>query len=297
MDLLHYRACMRFAPTIPTAFLLACGALALGAPAGAADPPQRLVSFNVCADQLTVVLADPGQVAALSPYATDPALSSVADKARAFARTGWSAESIVPLNPDLVLVGPSDRSLTQRMLRDLGFRLAEVALINDIDGALAQIRQVAALVGHPERAAALEADIAAARSRLAQARRSATATALLVGHGGYTVGPTSLASVLMAEAGLRPPPGAPSGYGGYVPLEALIALRPDYLVMADLNEAADGQGAVYLTHPALRALYPPARRIALPNRYTLCGGPSLVAAFDYLTDVVTRRAARRQTLK
>ena len=30
------------------------------------------------------------------------------------------------------------------------------------------------------------------------------------------------------------------------------------------------------------ALYPPERRIALPTRFTMCGGPALVAAFDYL---------------
>ena len=57
-------------------------------------------------------------------------------------------------------------------------------------------------------------------------------------------------------------------------------------------ELPDGQGAVYLTHPALRELYPPARRVLLPSRYTLCGGPSLIAAFDYLAEVVTRLAAK-----
>ena len=76
-----------------------------------------------------------------------------------------------------------------------------------------------------------------------------------------------------------------------MPLEKLIELQPDYLVMASLIEQPDGQGALYLTHPALRALYPPARRIVLPSRFTLCAGPSLIAAFDYLTEVVTRLAA------
>ena len=71
-----------------------------------------------------------------------------------------------------------------------------------------------------------------------------------------------------------------------MPLEQLITLRPDYLVMASAIETPDSQGALYLTHPALRALYPPERRIVLPTRYTLCGGASLVAALDYLTGVV-----------
>src|SRR5262244_750805 len=49
-----------------------------------AQPPSRVVSFNICTDQLVVALADPGQIAGLSPYATDPTLSAVADQARAF---------------------------------------------------------------------------------------------------------------------------------------------------------------------------------------------------------------------
>jgi len=253
----------------------------------AADPPRRVVSFNVCADQLVVALAEPGQIAALSPHATNEVLSTVIDKARAYPRTGWTAESVVPFAPDLVLLGYSwDRSPTMQMMRALGLRLAPIGLVNDIDGALTQIHEVAALLGHPERATVLLDEIAAARARLADARRSMSSTALLVAQGGYTVGPTSLAAALMAEAGLRPPAGAPSGYGGFVPLEQLITLRPDYLVMASAIETPDSQGALYLTHPALRALYPPERRIVLPTRYTLCGGASLVAALDYLTGVV-----------
>src|SRR5882724_11076727 len=90
------------------ALMLACAMAAAGAPAKA-DPPRRVVSFNVCADQLVVALADPAQVAGLSPYATDSTLSAVAAEARAYRRIQWHAESVVPLDPDLVLVGPRDR--------------------------------------------------------------------------------------------------------------------------------------------------------------------------------------------
>jgi len=263
-------------------------------PSHAAEPPRHVVSFNVCADQLVVALADPAQIAALSPHATNEVLSTVTEKARAFPRTGWTAESVVPFEPDLVLMGYSwDRSPTLQMMRALGLRLAPIGLVDDFDGGLAQIHDVAALLGRPERGEALTADIAAARRRLANARQPTPSTALLVAQGGYTVGPTSLAAALMKEAGLMPPAGAPSGYGGYVPLEKLMTLRPDYLVMASPIETPDSQGALYLTHPALRALYPPERRIILPTRYTLCGGPSLVAGLDYMTEVVTRLSTPR----
>jgi iron complex transport system substrate-binding protein len=195
-------------------------------------------------------------------------------------------------NPDLVLVGFQwERSLTQQILRVLGFRLHSVDVVADLAQAYAQIRDVAELLGHPERGEALIARIEAARARLAAVRPRAT-TALLVGNGGYTAGPKSLAAALMEEAGLAPPAGALSGYGGYVPLERLIVLRPDYLVLASAIEQPDAQGALYLTHPALRALYPDDRRIILPARYTLCGGPSLLAALDYLTGIAQRIARR-----
>ena len=258
----------------------------------AANPPRRVVSFNVCADQLVVALADPEQIVGLSPYAADPEVSVVADKARGFHRVGRQAESVVPLHPDLVLVGAHEGPITQRLLVSLGLRLEPVDLVNDIAGAREQVRAVAALLGHPERGEALVGDIDAASRRLADAPRPQSSSALLVGYGGYTDGPSSLAGALLKEARLDRPAGAPAGYGGYVPLERLLMLRPDYLVMSSAIETPDAQGYLFLTHPALRALYPPERRIVLPTRYTLCGGPALVAALDHLTGVVTRLSGR-----
>ena len=56
-----------------------------------ADSPSRVVSFNLCADQLVVALADSNQIAALSPYAQDRHLSVVAERARALTMLDWSA--------------------------------------------------------------------------------------------------------------------------------------------------------------------------------------------------------------
>jgi iron complex transport system substrate-binding protein len=261
--------------------------------APAAEPPRRVVSYNACADQFLLALADPDQIAALSPYAIDPTVSVLADKARAFKRIDFQAESVIPLDPDLVLVGPQFGLVTRPILRALGFRVVAVDVVNDLAAARAQIRAVAELLGHPERGEAMVTELDAALARLAAAPHPPPSTALLVENGGYTIGPESLAATLMAQAGFTPPPGAPSGFGGIVPLEKLVALRPDFLVMSSVLDQANGQGALYLTHPALRALYPPDRRILLPARYTLCGGPSLVAALDYLTTVVSRLVVDR----
>ena len=264
-----------------------CMALCAGT-AHAADAPKRVLSFNLCADQLVVALADPEQIAGLSPYAADPSLSVVADKARDFRKVDWQAESTILLQPDLVLVGPNDRSVTRRMLVSQGLRVEETPFVSDLDSARKQIRDMAALLGHPDRGEKLIADLERARQRLVAVARKDGKTALVVERGGYTQGPASLAATLLAEAGLQPPVGAPAGYGGFIPLEKFLILKPDLVFLKDPPNAATDQGAMFLVHPALRDLYPPERRVALPTRYTMCGGPALVAAFDYMADEMGR---------
>src|SRR6476469_7120150 len=263
--------------------------------ASAAELPRRVVSFNQCGDQLVLALADPEQIAGLSPYAADPSLSAVAEKARDFPRLDWQAESTIALQPDLVLIGQNDRPVTKHILRAQGLRMYEIALISDLDAARRQITEVAAMLGHPQRGEKLLADLDAARARLHAAPKPPFHTALLVNRGGYTAGEHSLAAALLAEAGLKPPPGAPPGYGGYVPLEKLLMLRPDAIVLNNLPSESD-QGSYNLSHPALAALYPPERRIVLPPRYTICGGAALIEAFDYLSALLTRLAAQSPTM-
>ena len=257
------------------------------APAARADDaPRRVGSFNLCADQLLVSLDVPVQIAGLSPLAADPHSSVVAQRAAAFPRLDWQAESTIALSPDLVLVGPWDRSATRRLLASFGQRVEVVDLVDTVDAARKKILQFAALVGHPERGEAMAAALDAARARVAKATTVAGSTVLAVERGGYAAGPDSLVAALLGEAGLRPPPGAPPGLGGFVSLEALLVMRPDLLVLKDAPASASDQGSLFLTHPALRAMYPPNRRIDIPTRYALCGGPALIEALDYLAGVL-----------
>jgi len=254
--------------------------------AQAADAPHRVVSFNLCADQLVLALSDPEQVAGLSPYAADSFLSVMAERAKNFPRLDWQAESVIPLKPDLVLVGPWDRPVTRRMLNSLGYRIAEIDVVTDIDAARKQILEVAALLGHPERGVAMVQVLDAERRRMA-AEHVRSGTALVLERGGFASGSQTIAAALMAEAGMHSPQGAPS-MGSFLPLEKLLMLKPDYVVLKDPPREPTDQGALYLTHPALRAAYPPEKRLALPARYSMCGGPALIEAMRYLEGQLKR---------
>jgi iron complex transport system substrate-binding protein len=273
---------------IITSFVAAALAMLVQGTATAA--PTRIVSINMCADELLLALADPGQIVALSPYATDPTLSFMADQAAKFRHDAAEAETVVDLHPDLVLSGRFTKRATREMLTRLGYRLELLDAPRSIDQSIAQIRDVAAMVGHPERGAALIGKIAAARkAALAAAKGRPHPTAALYQRRGYVTGGDTLTAELLSIAGFAYDGGALAGKtGGFVPLEKLVVGRPDYIVVASADPHAVDQGTALLSHPALATLYPPSRRIVLPEKLTVCGGPSLPAALDWLTRAAGR---------
>lgn len=262
-------------------------------PARADGSPRRIVSFNLCADQLLLALADPAQIAGLSPYAVNPLLSAMTEKAAAFPRLDWDAESVVNLAPDLVLSGPSNRPI-HAMLNAMGIRVVDVELVRNLAEARRQAIELGKLVGHPERGEALARQLADAEARLAAAALKPPLTAQVIQREGYREGPASLASGMLSVAGLRTPDHAGAGtggfmsaeQGGFVSLEHLLVGGPDVLVLQDPPAEASDQGALFITHPALLAKYGANRRIDLPERYTLCGGPPLLQGLDYLTKAI-----------
>lgn len=280
---------------MPTAFLRVAGVIALfvAATAGAAAAgPSRIVSINLCADELLVALADPGQVAALSITATDPRLSYVAEAAMAYRHDAAEAETVVEIDPDLVLAGRFTKRATRDMLAALGYRVVLLDPARSIDESIAQIRRIAELVGHPERGEALVARIEAARAKAAEAAPAVRPTAAVYQRRGYVTGSGTLTGDLLDAVGFANSGGALVGdVGGFVPLERLVATPPDFLVVTSFSAGADDQGSALLAHPALAALYPPQKRITLPERLTVCGGPSLPEAIDWLASEARRVAA------
>jgi iron complex transport system substrate-binding protein len=262
-------------------------AIALVLPAGAlaADPPRRIVSINLCADELLLTLADPEQIAALSIYAADPVMSFTTEAAERVRHDVADAEQIVDLDADLILAGRYTKRATREMLERLGYRVELLDAVRSIDDSIAQIARIAALVGHPGRGTVLIAAIEDARDRAVAAAVDAgeRPTAAVYQRRGYVTGGETLTGELLSIAGFRNAGAALAGdRGGFVPLERIVAEPPDFIVVAALDRGIEDQGSALLAHPALAALYPPERRIVLPERLTVCGGPSLPSALDRL---------------
>ncbi|MBV6658449.1 MAG: ABC transporter substrate-binding protein [Devosiaceae bacterium] len=254
--------------------------LGLAPAAFASDPPNRVVSLNMCTDQLVLALADPGQIVALSRFAADARLSHAADQAAAYPQLPAAAEAVIAHEPDLVLTGRFTDRAAKDMLRRFGYRVEEVAFVRSLEDARTAIRTVGDLLGQQMRAETLITDIDAA---LDAHRSTPELSALILQRRGYATGTASLTADLLAALGIElASDDLVSTRGGFADLETIVAADPDALIMASLQPEAEDQGSALLQHPVLAERFPASRRMALPERLTLCAGPSLIEAIEHI---------------
>ena len=253
----------------------------LSASALAASPPQRIVSLNKCADQLLLALVEPSRIASVSPLGSDE-LSFLAKEIKALPANSGRGESVLLSNADLVLTGAFESHTRRDLLRRQGFEAVVLQPWKSIAEGRGQICELARRLGSEERGEALIGAIDAAleRSRdVSPARRSV----LVLQHRGYTPGDTGIVDELLRHTGLAPYSerlGLP--HGGMVSLEKVVTDPPDYLLLGDGARAAIDQGSALLWHPALTAVLPPERRLYLPDRLSICGGPATPPLIDAL---------------
>jgi iron complex transport system substrate-binding protein len=252
-----------------------------GSAALAASPPQRIVSLNKCTDQLLLALVERSRIASVSPRATDE-LSFMAEELKALPANSGRGESVLLTDADLVLAGPFESHTRQALLRRQGFDVLVIGLWRTLAEGRAQIRELSRRLGTEDRGEALIAEIDAA---LARSRDAAPAprTVLVLQQRGYTPGDTGILDELIRHMGLVPySERVGVAHGGLVSLERLVADPPDYLLMSNPDGVAVDEGSAFLRHPALAGAVPPDRRLHLPARLTICGGPATPVAIDTL---------------
>ena len=268
--------------------LVAMMGLALSGGAASAASLPRLVSMNVCTDQLVLTLADPEQILGLSRFSRDGWQSKAGDLSRYPVLSG-GAEDVLLIRPDIVVASAFDKRSTRELLKTKGLRLAELTVPRTLDEARQQIREAGDIVGHPDRAAAeiSRLDAALARARGAVSERHYRV--LPLSRRGWVAGSDSFVGSLLGETGLRSAAGDLGfAFGGFASLEAIVNLRPDFIVVAQAGDRARDDGQAFLLHPALERFYPPQKRIVIPERMTECGGVLLADALDALTAEVKR---------
>lgn len=267
----------------------------LGAPPAHAQSAKahRIVSLDVCADQILVELVGRERIAAVTHLAADPAVSAIPEKARGIPITRGAAEDVLRYNPDLVLAGQFGVSATVDLLRRLKKNVVVVPLASDLDGVRVAVRTVAAAVGEREMGEAMLAAFDRRLVALGSRSNRPRPMAVIYQVGGSVSGPGSLAEAALVAAGFR---NKATEYrltrGGQVPLELLVAEPPDLLVLASAADEYRTALADNLRHPVLRLLRERHASLELPWQLWLCGTPHLADAIERLAEARARLEAQ-----
>jgi len=255
--------------------LLTAGALA--------GPPARVVSINLCADQLLLMLAEKSQIASVSHLSMEPDSSYMADQARGVPVNHGKAEEILALKPDLVLAGAyTDRALLA-LLHKLGYRVEQFPLSSTIEDIRKNVRHMAALLGRQEVAELLLTEMDSRIEVIRRQRPAEPPRGAFYQPNGYTGGSNTLQHAALELAGWENI-AASQGIVGYgaIDMERLLLAQPEQLFTSSYSPGTDSRGQRMLRHPALLRLTQGRKPVEVAYKYWICGGPMIADAVEIL---------------
>jgi iron complex transport system substrate-binding protein len=271
---------------------MACAIAALLAVSGAASAreeiPYRVMTLNMCADQLALSLLPPERITSvtyISHWSDDPEL-----EARA-AEVGMNfglAEEVFAQEPDLVITGEYSTPATRAVLRRVGYPFYELSAAETFDQVREQTRDVAAMLGVSERGEDLIAEMDAILRGLERDRPQVPISVIAWNGSGEAPGRNTLFDAILTAAGGVNLAGAhSSAYSVTFDMEELLSAKPDLLAYgnADLNTPSLRHEP--LRHPAIQQMYGN-RQITYPEAKYVCGTPDSAKAARDLHETMTR---------
>lgn len=143
----------------PSCKAMLVGAVLCAAPVhpSVAQVPQRIMSLNICTDQLLLALVPERRIASVTFMAREQQPLRLWPMAARIPVNYGSAEEVLAARPDLVLTGPFMPALTRQLLERSGARIVEVPLAEDFDQIAAVTRSVARALGAEARGEVLVA--------------------------------------------------------------------------------------------------------------------------------------------
>ncbi|MDE2600959.1 MAG: ABC transporter substrate-binding protein [Bradyrhizobium sp.] len=277
------------------ALLVAIAMLVVPAtPLRAAATPKRIVSLNLCTDELVLRLANRANIASISWLARDPISSNAPDLAAGVPVNHGLAEEIIPLDPDLVLAEMYTTRIAVAMLKATHFPVIEFPLVHSIGDVRSGIREMAELVGEPARGEDLVASFDRDLANIGPPLPGPRPTALVFNANGFTVGAGTLVDDVINRAGLDNV-AAHMKLGNYaqLPLEVAVRSDVDVLIVGARRDEPPSLATALLDHPVLSKLGPKTHIVVLPTNLWNCGGPEVAEAVARLHAVAAEVVAGR----
>lgn len=247
---------------------------------------ERIVSMNLCTDQLLYLLEDAGHIRSVSFLGVDPDYSWLSKELAAFPVNNGQAEELIKYQPDLILAGSYSDKHAVQLLRELGYRVELINIPQDVSRMEDSIAHLGNLLGRKSEAEAIIANMRQRRSAaMARVAGKPRPLAVILAPDGYTHGRHSMNGDLLEMAGYRNL-AAETGIEGSsnITLEHLLQAQPDFLIIEDASPNRNSLSQRLLQHNALQSGLPKTRQIHVhPNLWT-CGGPSMIDALEILVE-------------
>jgi iron complex transport system substrate-binding protein len=252
----------------------------------AGEPPRRVASLNLTADELLVEMLPPERLVAVTRWADDPDMSNVAGRVpvTAVRLPRADLERLIVLQPDLVVVSEYTDADFLHLLERSGLRHYRMSGLDSLPGIRAAILDLGAAVRTPETAARLATRFDAVLGELARRLEGTKRTRVVYWADPHTAGAgTAIGSLIEAAGGTNV--AGELGLRGIVPLagEKAFVADPDVFLVT----AGSGAGLALRRHPLLartRAVRE-GRVVEIPNRL-------LVALSDRAADAAWWLASR-----
>jgi iron complex transport system substrate-binding protein len=250
-----------------------------GAATAQAPRPQRVMSLNLCTDQLLLDLLPPERITSITFLARSRDKAFHWSEADRVAVNHGLAEEVLAEHPDLVLAGTYSTTSTRMLLKRVGVKVMEVPPANSFEEIRAVTREVAAAVGEAEAGERLLATMDATLRGLAANRPAQMIRVAGWSGGGSVPGKgTMFDAILDAAGGANVAAHMRGGRNGTFDIEELLAARPDVLAYGtSSDESAPSRRTDAGQHPLILAIYRQ-RRVQYPEVPYSCGLPESAAA-------------------
>jgi iron complex transport system substrate-binding protein len=250
--------------------------------------PVRIVSQTLAGDEMLFPMVAPERLVGLSSLSRDPKYSNVvAEATRHPAPSIDTAEDIVRLRPDLIVVTTYSRAEVVQVLESTGAPVYRLANFDDLEGVMANVRRVGAAVGEEAAAERMAAEMQRRLAAVTSRRAGRPPLRVLSFSGGFTAGRGTTFDDMVRRVNAVNEAAA-RGLDKFPRLshEQVLAWNPDVLVAGTMPGEEESIRRRLLTGPGVGQTTAARRNqiVLIESRLLLAVSPHVVDAVEQLAD-------------
>ena len=269
--------------------------LIAGATAAAPARPQRVMSLNLCTDQILLQLLPPERIASVTYLSRGPDTGWPAVDASRVPVNYGTSEEVLAQKPDLVVAGTTSTLATRALLKKVGIPLLELPAAESFDDIRKLTRTIGHAVGEEDKAESVLQRMDATLAELRDAAPAKPITVVAWDGGGNVPGPCTLFDAILTAAGavnVATRLNQDTLYGNYssFDLEQLVALNPELVIFGGSGNGRPDQVHQQVQHRVVRKLFA-GRQITYNETLFRCGLPQSADAAKQLRQSMQRTLA------